>query len=145
MYNCRVKIKPDANQSWYEAAAFYLYMGDVDRYRGACREMLDRFEKLAEEKPEIAADTAWACALMPDSVPDFSRVERLAERSLVGTEKHPSRFDFIRIKASNRLPRARTCSIMAHLEAATVSPSVSIPYPLTGDRGSRCPSAEYEH
>ena len=68
---------------------FYLFMGDVDRYRGACREMLDRFEKRAEEKPDSCGTHGMDMRLMPDSVPDFSRVERLAERSLMETEKQP--------------------------------------------------------
>ena len=96
MLSRRVKINPDAHQSWYEAAGFYLFMGDVERYRDACREMLGRFDKLAEEKPEIAERTAKTCALMAESVPDFSRVERLTELSLTGTEKHQDR-DFFEL------------------------------------------------
>jgi tetratricopeptide (TPR) repeat protein len=83
---------------WYEAAGLYLYVGDVDRYRGACRGMLDRFEKIAADDPGIASMTAKACALAPDSVLDFSRAERLAERCVTGTEKHKDRRWFIHAK-----------------------------------------------
>jgi serine/threonine protein kinase/tetratricopeptide (TPR) repeat protein len=95
MYSRGLKANSDDPRGWYQAAALYLYVGDVERYRGACREMLDRFEELAADDPRLAALTAKACALAPDSVSDFSRIERLAERSVTGTEKHPRRRNFI--------------------------------------------------
>ena len=44
---------------------------------------------------------AKVCALAPDSVTDFSRVERMAERCISGTEKHEYRRWFIHAKALN--------------------------------------------
>jgi serine/threonine protein kinase len=93
------KLDTTNQWNWYEATGLYLYVGDVERYRSACRDMLDDFEKVAADDPEIASMVAKACALAPDSVPDFSRVERLAERCMTGTEKHEHRRWFIHAKA----------------------------------------------
>ena len=95
MFTRRVKTNPDNHWSWYVAAGCYLFIGDVERYRSACRELLDRFETLHAERPECAERTAKTCALMPDSVPDFPRVERLAERTLIEAEKHRHYGQFI--------------------------------------------------
>ena len=93
------KLDPKNQWHWYEAAGLYLYLGDVERYRSACREMLDRFEKGAANNPRLASVVAKACALAPDSVLDFSRAERLAERCVTGTEKHEYRRWFIHARA----------------------------------------------
>jgi hypothetical protein len=37
--------------------------------------------------PEIADRTAKTCLLLPDAVPDFERVQKLADRAVTGTEK----------------------------------------------------------
>jgi serine/threonine protein kinase/tetratricopeptide (TPR) repeat protein len=79
-------LDPDNYRAWYQAAALYLYVGDVDRYRRACREMLDRFEHRAADNVKIAEQTAKTCALAPDAVSDFARVEQLARRAVTGTE-----------------------------------------------------------
>jgi tetratricopeptide (TPR) repeat protein len=98
LYSRGLSANPDDQRHWYHAAALYLSTGDVERYRGACGELLGRFEKVAAEKPEVAEQTAKTCALAPDSVPDFSRVERLAQRSVTGTAKHPWHRNFILAK-----------------------------------------------
>jgi len=98
MYSRWLEVYPDDHANWYRAAGVYLSIGDLDRYRGACRGMLDRFEKLAAEKPEIAEPTARTCALIPDAVADFARVERLAERCIAGTEQHSYRRYFVLAK-----------------------------------------------
>src|SRR5207237_6658542 len=67
LYSRWLEVYPDEHSNWYQAAGLYLSIGDVGRYRGACREMLDRFERLATEKPEIAERTDRACGLAPDS------------------------------------------------------------------------------
>jgi serine/threonine protein kinase len=92
------KLDPTNQWNWYEATGLYLYVGDVERYRGACRDMLDRFEKDATDDPRIASMVAKVCALAPDSVPDFSRVERLAESCMTGTENYKDRRWFILAK-----------------------------------------------
>jgi serine/threonine protein kinase len=98
-YSSRMKVAPDFPWSWYHAAALYLAIGDMDRYRDACRELLDRSEALAANRPEVADWAAKTCALSPGSVPDFSRVEWLAERCVNGTERHPWHRNFILTKA----------------------------------------------
>jgi serine/threonine protein kinase/tetratricopeptide (TPR) repeat protein len=98
LYSRRMKVAPDFPSSWYRAAALYLATGDVDRYRDACRELVNRSEKLAD-RPEVADWAAKTCALSPDSVPDFSRVQRLAERCVTGTQHHNWYRNFILAKA----------------------------------------------
>jgi tetratricopeptide (TPR) repeat protein/tRNA A-37 threonylcarbamoyl transferase component Bud32 len=87
LYARGLKFDPDPHWQWYQLAVLYLSVGDVERYRGVCREMLDRFEKRAETVPQAAEINAKTCALMPRSVPDFSRVERLADR-LMSEKEH---------------------------------------------------------
>lgn len=98
-YDSGLKVDSDDALRWYRAAALYLSLGEVERYRNACREMLDRADKLAAKHPNVYEWTAKTCALSPDSVPDFSRVERLAQRGVTGTENHPWRRNFVLTKA----------------------------------------------
>jgi tetratricopeptide (TPR) repeat protein len=98
LYARALAVDPDKYEKWCEAAALYLLIGDVERYRSTCREILDRFEKSSAEAPDTAARSARSCTLARDSVPDFSRVERLAERGVAGTEHHVSRRYFVFVK-----------------------------------------------
>jgi serine/threonine protein kinase/tetratricopeptide (TPR) repeat protein len=88
LYRRAVKVGPENYVTWFDAAPVYLATGDLDGYRAACRQLLDRFEKLAEQRPEVAERIAKTCALAPESVPNFSRVERLAQHCVTGTEHH---------------------------------------------------------
>jgi tetratricopeptide (TPR) repeat protein len=84
----RIISVDDQHWHWYEAAAIYLAIGDQQSYRQACRVMLDRFGEAAAEQPDLAEQTAKSCSLVPNAVTDFSRVEKLANRAIVGTEQH---------------------------------------------------------
>ena len=55
------ELEPGNLLGWNEAAALYLYTADVARYRRACREMLDRFERLGAEDATFAAWMARTC------------------------------------------------------------------------------------
>jgi tetratricopeptide (TPR) repeat protein len=90
------ELAPRSFVTWYDAATVNLSLGDIDRYNAACRQMLERFEK--REDPQVADIIAKSCALAPDSVPDFARVERLAERCVTGTEGHRFRRWFVLTK-----------------------------------------------
>jgi tetratricopeptide (TPR) repeat protein len=81
-------IDPANHWLWYLGARLYLAAGDVENYRRACGEMLDRFSQAAEAQPEIAERIAKTCALAPGAVSDFSRVEKLADRAVAGTQQH---------------------------------------------------------
>src|SRR5262245_25905025 len=61
--------------------------------------MLNRFETLAEENPNVAEQMAKTCALMQGSVPDFSRVELLSRRIVRGTENNGWYRQFVLTKA----------------------------------------------
>jgi serine/threonine-protein kinase len=86
-----MELDPQDHWAWYDAATLYLSLGDVERYRGACRQMLDRFEKPSEQQPEIAGRMAKVCVLVPDAVSDFSRVERLARLLAADTKNQTLR------------------------------------------------------
>jgi tetratricopeptide (TPR) repeat protein len=90
------ELEPQNQTNWYEVANLSLATGDIDGYRAACREMLDRFEK--SDSPMTAERTAKTCALAPGAVADFARVERVAERCITGTEEHRLRRWFILAK-----------------------------------------------
>jgi len=92
------ELSPSHQLNWSGAAAMHVWNGDAERYQEVCAKMLDRFAKLAEERPEVAERMAKTCALAPGSVPDFSRVERLAERCVAGTEAHNYRHWFVLTK-----------------------------------------------
>jgi serine/threonine protein kinase/tetratricopeptide (TPR) repeat protein len=127
MLGRRVNVNPAAHSSWYEAAGFYLFMGDVERYHGACREMLDRFEKTAQEQPLIAERTVKTCALAPDSVPDFARVDRLAERCLAGTETDVNRGYFVIAKGLADYRAGRYEAAVERLRVTGAGSSDAIP------------------
>jgi hypothetical protein len=91
-------LDPNQPWRWYTAAALYLYAGEVERYRGACRQLVDLSDNRAADA-RVAEWTVKVCALAPDSVPDFSRVERLAERIVTGTEKNTWYRNFVLAKA----------------------------------------------
>jgi eukaryotic-like serine/threonine-protein kinase len=93
------ELNPKDHVIGYDAAGFLLYVGEVDRYRCACEAMLDRFEKTSDEKPELAKYIVTACGMAPESVCDFSRVERLAVRCVTGTENHAQHRWFLHAKA----------------------------------------------
>ena len=77
----------DPANHWYpfRAAPLHLRAGDVAGYRRVCRAMLERFQ--GTQALEIADRTAKTCLLAPDAVPDFNRVQKLADRVVTGTEK----------------------------------------------------------
>src|SRR5581483_7617517 len=82
-----LELDPRNHFPWYQAAALRLYTGDVEGYRRACRELLERFG--TAEQPEIAERVAKTCLLRPDAAGVPDRVERLADRAVAGTEQHP--------------------------------------------------------
>jgi serine/threonine protein kinase/tetratricopeptide (TPR) repeat protein len=76
----------DPANHWYpfRAAPLHLRAGDVAGYRRVCRAMLERFR--GTQVLEIAERTAKTCLLAPDAVPDLDRVQKLADRTVTGTE-----------------------------------------------------------
>jgi eukaryotic-like serine/threonine-protein kinase len=81
------KLDPANDRYVSRAATLLLRGGDEAGYRRACRAMLDRFQDAPA--PESAYRTAKTCLLLRDVVPDFDRVQKLADRAVAGTEKHP--------------------------------------------------------
>ena len=90
------ELNPGNHWYMYHAATLRLRAGDVAGYRRACRAMLERFQDT--ELPEVAERTAKTCLLLPDAVPDFDRVQKLAHRAVTGTEKHGSYRWFVFVK-----------------------------------------------
>jgi serine/threonine protein kinase len=90
------ELEPANHWCVYHAATLHLRAGDVAGYRRVCRAMLERFQDT--QVPEIADRTAKTCLLLPDAVPDFDRVQKLADRAVTGTEKHGSYRWFVFVK-----------------------------------------------
>jgi eukaryotic-like serine/threonine-protein kinase len=80
------ELEPANERYAYYAATLHLRGGDDAGYRRDCRAMLERFQDT--QAPEVAYRTAKTCVLLPDAVPDFDRVQKLADRAVTGTEKH---------------------------------------------------------
>ena len=74
----------DEGHFWFEYAALLLLSGDLDRYRGACAQMVRRCGKVPMLK---AYHMARACTLAADSVQDPAQPERLAEGELNAMRK----------------------------------------------------------
>jgi serine/threonine protein kinase/Flp pilus assembly protein TadD len=85
-YQEALELEPSYHWSWFCGAALRLYLGDVEGYRSACREMLARFSQT--DDPKIAWRVAKTCLLAPDAVSDLRPVLQLAERAVTGTQQH---------------------------------------------------------
>jgi tetratricopeptide (TPR) repeat protein len=81
-----LELDASDHMSWYSEAVLRLQLGDVEGYRRACRQMLERFGQTKEAY--VADRTAKTCLLMPDAVDDLKPVVRLAEQAVTGTEKN---------------------------------------------------------
>lgn len=90
------ELDPKNLTAWYGAATVSLSVGDMERYRRVCAQLLERADKRGDVQ---AADSgAKAAGLAPASVSDFALVERLAERCVTGTEEHRFRRWFVLTK-----------------------------------------------
>jgi tetratricopeptide (TPR) repeat protein len=72
-----LEVDPNDHRHWYRAAAVRLQIGDIEGYRRACREMLERFGKT--DSPAVAEQTAKTCSLLPDAVSDFEPVVNVVD------------------------------------------------------------------
>lgn len=109
-----LELAPDHHFPWYQGAALRLYTGDVEGYRRACREMLERFGKA--DQPDVVERVARTCLLLPDAVADPERVQRLADRVVTGTEKYPNYRYFPLTKAPADCRAGRCAEAAAGLE-----------------------------
>ena len=106
----------DPANHWYlfQAAPLHLRAGDVAGYLRVRRTMLDRFQ---EAKELVVADrTAKTCLLAPAAVPDFDRVQKLADRIVTGTEKHAAYRAFVLVKGLAEYRAGRQAEAVKWLE-----------------------------
>jgi len=96
-YRRATELAQDDHWNWFMSATLELSAGDTDSYRRVCRQMLERFGDTAD--PVVADRTAKACLLAPDAVADSNAVQKLAERSVTGTDKHEFYRWFVLTKA----------------------------------------------
>jgi tetratricopeptide (TPR) repeat protein len=80
------ELEPDNHWYLFLAASVHLRAGDIAGYRRVCRGMLERFQE--SRVPEVVDRTAKTCLLLPNAVPDFAGVQKLADRDVTGTEKN---------------------------------------------------------
>ncbi len=83
-----LELVPSDELHRYRAAQVYAAAGDMEGYRGTCRELLNRWGDT--DNPQKAEVIAKCCLLLPDAlnVADFDRVQKLAERAVTGTDTH---------------------------------------------------------
>lgn len=74
-----INLDPNDHWTWYVASLLYLDAGDVDGYRGACREMLSRFAMSPD--PFVAERIAKSCFLSAGAAGDLSAARQLADRA----------------------------------------------------------------
>jgi serine/threonine protein kinase len=77
-YDKAVQLDPTFYWNWVCDAELHLHLGDLEGYRGVCREMLARFGHT--DNPPWANATAKACLLAPAAVSDLGPILQLAER-----------------------------------------------------------------
>jgi serine/threonine protein kinase/Flp pilus assembly protein TadD len=78
IYDKAVQLDPTNFWNWVFDAELHLHLGDLEGYRGVCREMLARFGHT--DNPIRANATAKACLLAPAAVSDLGPILQLAER-----------------------------------------------------------------
>jgi tetratricopeptide (TPR) repeat protein len=86
------ELKPDDLASSYRWATLCVYNNDPEDYRRACGAMLDRFGETSDV--QLADFTAKACSLAPDLAGDATKVLKLADLAMAGTEENPARKRF---------------------------------------------------
>jgi serine/threonine protein kinase/Flp pilus assembly protein TadD len=79
-YDKAVKADPTNYWNWVFDAPLRLQLGDLEGYRGVCREMLARF--LRTDDPSCGNTIAKTCLLAPAAVSDLRPVLQLAERGV---------------------------------------------------------------
>ncbi len=107
-------LDPTNHMYLYQAAPLHLRAGDVAGYRRLSRTMLDRFQEAKE--PIVADRTAKTCSLAPGSVPDFDRVQKLADRIVKGTEKDAAYRAFVLVKGLAEYRAGRQAEALKWLE-----------------------------
>ena len=70
-----IELRRDDVSLWYFRALAQLGSGDLDGYRGSCREMVNHLAEF--DAPEDAFWVAWTCVLAAGSVEDFLPVVAL--------------------------------------------------------------------
>jgi len=89
-----LKADPSDHERWCKGAALFARIGDVERYRRACRELITRF---GESDQRVVGERATkACLLLPDVLnsAEFERVEKLAALAVCGDIKNDGLFGF---------------------------------------------------
>jgi tetratricopeptide (TPR) repeat protein/tRNA A-37 threonylcarbamoyl transferase component Bud32 len=110
-----LELSPGNHFPWYRAAVLRLHLGDVEGYRRATRELLERFS--AAPTPEVAERIAMALLLNPESTADIESAGRFAARAMSGTEKHPFRWYFEQVDGLVAVRAGRYSEAVARFEA----------------------------
>jgi tetratricopeptide (TPR) repeat protein len=104
-FDSSLQLFPGRLDALYMSACTHLAAGDLPGYRRSCSELIGWYGQTNDL--EHAAQVVSVCTLAPNSVPDFSLVEKLAQFTVDGTEMHPARHALIRVKALAELRAGR--------------------------------------
>jgi len=101
-------------EAHYRLAALCLYVGDVDGYRTACREVLERFS--TSPNRNFIDRTAKICLIARDPDENRERALKLADQNVLGTKKHPDYRWFVLAKALSDYRASRFADSLNQLE-----------------------------
>src|SRR5213075_2142707 len=82
-----IELDPGDHWKYYMAAPVYLYAGDVEGYRRACRELVQRFG--TSQTPEVGERVAKASLLEAEPKGDLDLFARLIGRAAAQGEANP--------------------------------------------------------
>ncbi len=124
-------LEPHDHYQWYDSSALVLFVGDQDAYRRICRELLDRFGQT--DDPIVAERVLKTCVLVPVLARDQSTVQKLADRVVTGTDKHPFNPFFQLAKGIADFRAGRSAEAIERLERCLRYPFLAQPqhYTLT--------------
>jgi serine/threonine protein kinase/tetratricopeptide (TPR) repeat protein len=112
-YSRLVEVDPGDHFHWYQCAALYLYLGDMEGYRRISSGMLERF---ADTRISVIAErTSKTCLLLSQAVGDPQRVQKLAAMA-VEDERHRDNRWFVLAKALADYRAGRFNAALAGLE-----------------------------
>jgi tetratricopeptide (TPR) repeat protein len=84
-------LKPDLPFAWYCLAMSQLRRGDRAGHRKVCFRMLEHFDQSANA--DAAFWTTWACVLAPDTVGDWTKLLKLADKAYADRAKDCDRIN----------------------------------------------------
>ena len=85
-YDRAIGLDPTEQLWWFQRACLRLYLGETERYREECRQMVARFA--GSQVPEVSERVVKACLLTREPVGELPALASMVEQSLVQEAGH---------------------------------------------------------